>query len=166
MRKHSIAPIAAAVLLAFAGSAEAASKTTSFNVSANVAANCLVSATNLGFGSYTGVAALSGASDVKVRCTNGSGYTLKLSSGSGSYATRLLKDGSNSLQYNLFTDGAYTSIWGDGTSSTAVVTGTGAGMALASEITHPVYGQLPDNTSNEAAPVGSYSDSITVTVEY
>jgi spore coat protein U-like protein len=166
MRKHSIAPIAAAVLLAFAGSAEAASKTTSFNVSASVAANCLVSATNLGFGSYTGVAALNGSSDVKVRCTNGSGYTLKLSAGNGSYATRLLKNGSNSLQYNLFTDGAYTSIWGDGTSSTAVVTGTGAGMALASEITHPVYGQLPDNTTNEAAPVGSYNDSITVTVEY
>lgn len=166
MRRHSIAPIAAGVLLALAGSAEAGSKTTSFNVSASVAANCLVSATNLAFGSYTGVAALTGSSDVKVRCSNGSGYTLKLSPGNGSYATRLLKNGSNSLQYNLFTDGAYTSIWGDGTSSTAVVTGTGAGLAAASEITHSVYGQLPDNTTNEAAPVGSYADSITVTVEY
>jgi len=166
MRQHNIAPIAAAILLAFAGSAEAASKTTSFNVNASVAANCLVSATSLNFGSYTGVGALTGSSDVKVRCTNGSGYTLKLSPGSGTYATRLLTSGSNSLQYNLFTDGAYTSIWGDGTSSTAVVTGTGAGLATASEITHPVYGQLPDNTTNEAAPAGSYADSITVTVEY
>jgi spore coat protein U-like protein len=166
MRRHSIAPVAAAVLLALAGSAEAGTKTATFGVSASVAANCLVSATNLDFGSYTGVAALTGTSGVDVRCTSGSGYTLKLSPGGGSYATRLLTSGSNNLQYNLYTSGAYTSIWGDGTSSTAVVTGTGGGMATGSRITHTVYGELPDNATNEAAPVGSYADTITVTVEY
>jgi spore coat protein U-like protein len=166
MRRHTIAPIAAGILLALAGSAEAATKTTSFNVSASVAANCLVSATNLAFGSYTGVAALNGTSDVNVRCTNGSGYTLMLSPGGGSYGTRLLTSGTDSLQYNLYTSGTYTSIWGDGTSSTAVVTGTGTGLAAASNITHTVHGLLPDNATNEAAPAGSYADSITVTVEY
>jgi spore coat protein U-like protein len=166
MPRHTIAPIAAGVLLALAGSAEAGSKTTTFGVSASVAANCLVSATNLAFGSYTGVAALTGTSNVDVNCTSGSGYTLKLSTGGGSYATRLLASGANSLQYNLYTSGSYTSVWGDGTSSTAVVTGTGAGLAPAGKITHTVFGQLPDNTTNEAAPVGSYADTITVTVEY
>jgi spore coat protein U-like protein len=167
MRSTSIAPIAAAVLLALAGSAQAANKTTTFGVSASVASNCLVTATNLAFGSYTGVAALTGTSDVGVRCTNGLGYTVKLSSGGGTYATRLLSDaGNNKLQYNLYTSNAYSSTWGDGTSSTAVVTGTGAGMASGSAITHTVYGQLPDNAANQGAPVGSYADTITVTVEY
>ncbi len=166
MRSTNIAPIATAVLLAFAGSAQAATKTTTFGVSASVASNCLVSATNLAFGAYTGVAALSGTSDVGVRCTNGLGYTVKLSAGGGTYASRLLASGGNNLQYNLYTTGGYTSIWGDGTSSTAVVTGTGGGMASGSANTHTVYGQLPDNAANQAAPVGSYADTITVTVEY
>jgi spore coat protein U-like protein len=166
MRRSTIAPIAAAVLLALAGSAQAATKTTTFGVSASVASNCLVTATNLAFGNYTGVAALTGSSDVGVRCTNGLGYTVKLSAGGGTYATRLLASGGNSLQYNLYKASDYSTIWGDGTSSTGVVTDTGAGMASASTKTHTVYGQLPDNATNQAAPVGSYADTITVTVEY
>ena len=168
MHKYSIAPIAAAVLLAFAGSAEAANKTAPFTVSASVASNCLVTATNMAFGAYTGVAQLTSTSGVTVRCTNGLGYTVKLSSGGGSYGTRLLSDGgSNTLQYNLYTSAANTSIWGDGTTgSTAAVTGTGGGLASGSAVTHTVYGTLPDNGTNQAAPVGSYSDSITATVEY
>lgn len=166
MRSTSVAPIAAAVLLALAGSAQAGTKTTTFGVSASVAANCLVTTTNLAFGAYTGVATLTGTSDVDVRCTSGLPYTVKLSAGGGTYANRLLASGGNSLQYNLYTGSGYTSIWGDGTTSTSVVTGTGAGMASGSATTHTVYGQLPDNAYNQAAPVGSYADTITVTVEY
>jgi spore coat protein U-like protein len=166
MHKHSIAPIAAAVLLAFAGSAQAATKTANFGVSATVAANCLVSATNLGFGTYTGVAQLTGTSNVNVNCTKNSTYSLALSAGGGTYATRLLANGTNNLQYNLYTSAAATSIWGDGTASTAVVPGTGAGMAAANQITHTVYGVLPDNVTNETQPVGTYNDTITVTVTY
>ncbi len=168
MRRYTIAPIAAGILLALAGSAEAATRTAPFTVSASVASNCLISATNLAFGPYTGVAELTSTSGVTVRCTNGLGYTVRLSSGGGSYGTRLLSDGgTNTLQYNLYTSAANTSIWGDGaTGSTAAVTGTGSGLAAGSAVTHTVYGTLPDNGTNQAAPVGSYTDSITATVEY
>jgi spore coat protein U-like protein len=166
MRKHTIAPVAAAVLLAISGSAQALTRTTTFNVNASVAANCLVSAGDLNFGSYVGTAALTGTSAVSVRCTNGSGYTVSLSTGLGSYATRLLSDGTNSLEYNLYTSAANTTVWGDGTNSSALVPGTGAGLALANAVTHTVYGTLPNNATNQAAPAGSYSDTITVTVEY
>jgi spore coat protein U-like protein len=171
MRKYSIAPIApiaAAVLLAFAGSADAATKTDTFKVNANVQANCIVSATNLNFGNYRGIADLNGTSDVVVRCTNGSDYTLTLSEGSSlDFATRLMSDtvSGGTLQYNLYTDTGHTDIWGNGTDS-STVTGTGAGMASGSAVTHTVYGLLPDNATNQAAPAGSYSDTITVTVEY
>lgn len=168
MRNYSIAPIAAAVLLALAGSADAATKTDTFKVNANVQANCIVSATNLNFGNYRGVAALEGTSNVVVRCTNGSDYTLTLDTGgSNDYATRLMSDGgAGTLEYNLFTDLAHNSIWGDGTAGNVDVTGTGAGMALGSAFTHTVFGLLPDNAVNQAAPAGAYSDTILVTVEY
>ena len=170
MRKYSIAPIAAGVLLALAGSAEAATKTDTFKVNANVQANCIVSATNLNFGNYRGVAALNGTSDVVVRCTKDSGYTLALSAGSSAdFVTRLMSDtvSGGTLAYNLYTGSAASDpVWGDGSGSTKTVLGTGNGMSSASEITHTVYGLLPDNAANQAAPAGSYSDTITVTVAY
>jgi spore coat protein U-like protein len=166
MRNQSIATISAAVLLALAGSAQAGQKTTTFNVSASVASNCVVSATNLGFGAYDGSAALTGTSGVTVKCTNGVGYDVKLSAGGGSYATRLLTDGSNTLEYNLYTSAANTTVWGNGTSSTGTVPWTGTGLSSAGEYTHTVYGTLPNNATNQTAPVGSYGDTITVTVDY
>ena len=167
MRKHSIAPVAAAVMLALAGSAQAATKTATFNVSASVAANCLISTTNLAFGAYTGVAQLNGTSTVGVRCTNTTAYSVKLNTGGGTYATRLMSDGaSHSLQYNLYTDAANTVVWGDGTGSTGVNAGTGSGMSNAGIQNFTVYGTVPDNTANQSAPVGSYSDTITVSVDY
>lgn len=168
MRRHSIAPVAAAVLLALAGGAQAATKTTTFNVSANVASNCLISTTNLGFGAYTGVAQLTGTSTVGVRCTNGTGYTVKLSAGNGgSFAPRLMSDGaSHSLQYNLYTTAANLVVWGDGTGSTGVQGATGTGLSNAGNVDYTVYGTLPDNAVNQTAPVGSYADVITVSVDY
>jgi spore coat protein U-like protein len=167
MRKYSIAPITAGILLALAGSAHAASKTTSFVVSANVNANCFVSATPLNFGSYTGVAVLQSTSSVNVRCTNGAAYTLKLNAGNGTFAQRLLSDGgSNTLQYNLFSNAARTTIWGDGSASTAVVTGSGTGLGIPNQTSHTVYGELADSTANQNVPSGTYTDTITVTIEY
>lgn len=167
MRKNALAPIAAGILLATAGGAQAASPvTTTFNVSATVAGNCLVSATDLAFGNYTAVADVTGSSSVKVRCTNGTGYVVKLSSGAGSFAQRTMSNGgSGLLNYNLYTSNSYASIWGDGSSSTAVVNGSGTGLSALGEATFGVYGKLP-NAGNQDAPVGSYLDTITVSVEY
>jgi spore coat protein U-like protein len=68
------------------------------------------------------------------------------------------------LQYNLYTTAALGTVFGDGTAGTATVAGTGAGVATAVAVT--VYGQLPDNATNQAAVPGAYSDTITVTVTY
>ena len=54
MSMKIIAPIAAGVLLAMAGAAQAATKTASFQVSANVGKNCVISATNLNLGTFDG----------------------------------------------------------------------------------------------------------------
>jgi spore coat protein U-like protein len=165
---RNILMLAIASALAIAsGAAGAATKTTTFGVSAVVNPNCIVAAEDLAFGGYDGTAAKTGTADITVRCSNLTTYAVSLSSGGGTFAQRLLSgSGTNQLQYNLFTSVAATSIWGDGTSGTDTVPGTGAGMAAASTQRHTVFGELPDNAFNQGAPSGTYNDSITVTVTY
>jgi spore coat protein U-like protein len=121
----------------------------------------------MAFGAFDGLTALTATSGVTVKCTNGVGYNVKLGTGGGSYATRLMTDGgSNTLQYNLYTTAGNTTVWGNGTSSTGTVSWTGTGLSSAGEYTHTVFGTLPVTSANQAAPVGSYGDTITVTVDY
>jgi spore coat protein U-like protein len=167
MRANVLAPVAAGALLIAAASAGAATKTTTFNVSAQVAANCLVAADNIDFGSYDGTAALAANGAVKVRCSSGTPFTIGLSTGGGGFAQRLLSDGAgHSLQYNLFTAATFDTVWGDGSNSSATVSDTGAGMSSAKELSKTVYGQLVNSAANQDAPAGNYSDTITVTVTY
>lgn len=167
MLKNALQLAVAGTLVMATGTAGAATKTTTFGVSAVVNPNCLVAAQALAFGGYDGTAAKTGSSDITVRCSSGTTYAVSLSTGGGTFAQRLLSgSGTNKLQYNLFTSPAATTIWGDGTLSTGTVPGTGAGMAAASTQTHTVYGQLPDNAFNQGAPSGNYTDTITVTVTY
>jgi spore coat protein U-like protein len=167
MRRKNIMLAVAGALLVASGTAGAATKTTTFGVSATVNPNCLVSAQALNFGGYDGTAAKTGTSDITVRCSSGTTYAVGLSTGGGTYAQRLLSGtGVNKLQYNLYTTLAANTVWGDGTLGTGTVSGLGAGMAIASTQTHTVFGQLPDNAFNQGAPSGVYNDTITVTVTY
>ena len=167
MRKNALTLAVAGALLVASGSAGAATKTATLGVSAVVNANCIISSQNLAFGNYDGTTAKTGTADVTVRCSNQTLYGVSLSTGGGTFAQRLLSgSGSNKLQYNLYTTAAATTIWGDGTLSTGIVSDTGTGMSAANAKTHTVYGQLPDNAFNQGAPTGNYNDSITVTVTY
>jgi spore coat protein U-like protein len=72
--------------------------------------------------------------------------------------------GANTLQYNLYTTAAFTTVFGDGSGASQTEAGTGAGVATAVSFT--VFGQLPDNATNQAVVPGAYTDTITVTVTY
>ena len=141
--------------------ADAATATNSFAVSATVASTCLVSATSLGFGSYTGLV-VPASSTVSVTCTNTTPYNVGLSAGLGTGATvtarKMTGPASALLAYGLFQDAGHTVGWGV-TAGTDTVAGTGNGA------TQPitVYGQIP--TAQYVAP-GAYADTITVTVTY
>jgi spore coat protein U-like protein len=163
-----LAPVAAGILVAVSGVAQAASPATaSFGVSASVAANCIVTAVPMPFGAYDGTAAKTTSQDLKVRCTKNLPYTVKLSGGdASSFAPRKLKDaGTNTLEYNLFSDGGRTSVWGDGVGASAVA-GIGAGMGVASANTHTIFAELFNSLANQDAPAGTYADTITVEVAY
>jgi spore coat protein U-like protein len=170
MRKFMLALAGAGALTAAAGSAVAATATTTFQVTATVNANCLVSANALNFGTYAPTAGdVDMNSTLSVRCTRNTPFTVALNAGSttgGTFAQRLMAAGAETLQYNLYTSAARSTVWGDGTNSTATMPGTGAGLAVANAQTLTVYGRLVDSVANQTVPAGSYADTITVTVTY
>jgi spore coat protein U-like protein len=166
MFRNSIVPITAGVMLALAGSAQAAgSKNTTFPVTATVASNCLInSASAMAFGNYDGTADVDSTSTIVVRCSKGAPYTIALNGGgAGSIAPRKMSFGTETLEYNLFSDASRSSVWGS-TVGTNTVGANGTGLANA--LSHTVYGRLFDNANNQAAAVGAYSDTIQVTVAY
>jgi len=167
MNRKNVALLTAGIVLALAGTAQAATRTASFQVSANVIDNCIISATALNLGTFDGTNNLAASAPITVRCSNGTDYTVDLSTGSsGTYAARTLVNGSYSLAYNLYTSNTYTSVWGDTTSGTSRISGFGAGMAVGNAITHNVYGQLLAANNSGPIDAGSYVDNITATVTY
>jgi spore coat protein U-like protein len=160
-----VGALAATLAMVGAPAVLAATDTTTFTVSANIVADCNLSATNLSFGTYDAAAgsALDGTSTVSVYCSNGLSYDIALNvgSGGGTFATRSLANGGNTLNFNLYSNAGRTTIWGDGTGSTSTVTGSGSG--LLSAVTHTVYGRV---AAGQDRAIGSYASTITVTVTF
>jgi spore coat protein U-like protein len=161
--------LAASLAALFATTADAATATASFNVTATVLSTCTASASALAFPNYTpGGGPQIANSTISVKCTKGTTFTVSLAAGANptdSYAQRVMVSGANTLQYNLYTTAAFAAVFGDGAGGTsATMPGTGLGTATAVPIT--VFGQVLDSTANQAAAAGSYSDVIAVTVTY
>ena len=147
----------------FVGIGSAAQVSDTLSVSANVPVVCSLSTSPVNFGNYSGNDTYASGS-VHVTCNIGISYTVSLSTGnSGTYSPRTLLDWgwlAATLNYNLYTSAAYTTIWGDASGVTGVISDTGTGSAQ----THTVYGWLP---AGQAAQFNdTYSDSVTVTVTY
>ncbi len=167
MLKQTIGTISAAVLLAVAGTAAAATKTDNMQVSATVSKNCLIDAPDLNLGTFDGTNNLSANSTITVRCTSGTTFNVDLSTGSsGTFANRTLVNGADTLSYNLFTTSGYTTVWGDGTGTTGRGSGTGAGMGVPNAQTLTVYGRLLASANTGPVGAGTYTDTITATITY
>lgn len=87
--------------------------------------------------------------------------TISLSAGNyGNISQRKMSSGGmNYLNYNLFTNASYSSVWGDVTgisTQTNYVTVNSPWDAI-------VYGRIPPGQN---VPAGTYSDTITVTVQW
>ncbi len=165
--KFRIASIAllTPIAISLPAAANAASTSGTLNVSATVTANCTISTSALAFGNVNTISGsnVDGAGAIIVTCTNGTAWTAAAGVGSGSgasFSARNMTGGANLLSYNLFTDGARTSVWGDGTGSTAALASTGTGAAQ----NIPVYGRIASGQT--AVPAGSYADTVSVTVTY
>src|SRR5438105_10807668 len=87
--------------------ASASTATTTFNVTATVQATCLISANNLGFGTYSG-SVIATTTTLSVTCTNGTTYNVGLNAGTAAGATvttrAMTGPGAATLSYALYQD--------------------------------------------------------------
>jgi spore coat protein U-like protein len=124
-------------------------------------AACSVGNSSLVFGSINTLTdnTVDSTGTITVTCDVSTPYTIALSpGGSGTYSPRRMASGGNTLDYNLYRDSGYSQIWGDG---------TGGSYTIADSVSkdYTVYGRIVLSTQRDAM-VGSYSDSIIVTVTY
>ena len=157
--------------LALAKPAIGASASATMTVTATVIATCTITSGNLSFGNYDAIgtnatAPLNGTASITATCTQGAAATVDIDSGlnpsgTGNSQTRRMKgSGTNYLSYNIYSDSAHSKPWGSKTSGTTVpVTGAGG----TSPVTLTAYGSVP---GAQSAPVGSYTDSVAVTINY
>lgn len=131
----------------------------------------IIGATGLAFGNYTASAQLSSSGTFQVRCQcsglacTGVSYRVQISAGtSGSYSPRQMALASNRLNYDLSTQSSMTPVWGSGLSGTAAPTACYI-LLVGGDVTttYTVYGRAP---SGQFVQAGSYSDPLTITVEY
>ena len=175
MNKKQLAALIASIALAgVAGTAVAGSKSTTLNVTANVASTCDISTTPVAFGTYdpTAAAAHNGNGTVTLTCVKGSLPVVSLDLGANPVGTqRHMKGaGTDVLQYELFQPanntagtvcaGTETVVWGDGTNGTQFAA-TAAPDALAR--TYNVCGSIPKGQSVSA---DNYTDAVTAKVDF
>nr|WP_217283651.1 spore coat U domain-containing protein [Aquabacterium terrae] len=151
-------------LTVLAGTALAATTTTTYTVQMTVVASCVIgSASTLNFGGSQGVITtnVDQTSTVQVQCTDTTPYNVGFNVGTGAGATvavRKMTNAGNTINYSLYSDSGRTTVWGN-TVGTDTVAATGNGASQS----YTVYGRVPPQTTPAPA---TYSDTITVTVTY
>lgn len=150
------------------GLATAVAFATWFAASNAHAASCSFSSViGVAFGTYDvfDASALDSTGSITIVCSGLQPMdliTIELGYGSGAVGTqRNMLNGLNTLGYDLFVDASRTLLWGDGSNGT-VVQGP-LSIANDTPTTWTVYGRIP---AQQNVAVGSYSDSILVTVQF
>ena len=154
------------LMLATGSLVNAATATATLATSASVGNNCTITTTPVAFGAYDPVVAnasanLDGSGTVTVACTKGATSTIGLDlGGNASSGVRRLSNGSGAfLTYEFYQDSNRSTVWGN--SGGAVVSLAAAPSKDGRALT--VYGRIP---SNQDVPSGSYSDTVTATVNF
>jgi len=173
MNKNKQVVLLAAALASTAlfGNAFAATATQNLTVQAAIASECFVAApAPLDFGNYSptnanNTAALNGSGTISVTCTSGSTAPM-ITLGEGLYPfsaapttpLRQMASAASRLAYFLYLDAGRTTAWGN-------TFGTGR---LVAEVNgtpsvETIYGRVP---GGQNLPVGSYSDTVVITVTF
>lgn len=146
---------AVAVVAAFAGI-----------LPARVDAACRVSVSSgVSFGTYNvfSGAPLDSVGQVTWRCDFLTFPTVRITltrGSSSSFRPRTMVSGANTLGYNLYRDSGRTVIWGDETDGTQAYYQRYQGWGT---YTLTIYGRIP---ADQDAAVGSYSDTVTVVINF
>ena len=132
-----------------------------FTLTAQQGHACILNVTGVNFGSYDvfSNSALDTTGNIDVNCPSGVGYSMALTAGGGTHTQRVMGSGAHRFNYNLYTTADHAVVWGDATSGTARVNGTGIGVS----VNHGIYGRIP---ALQNVHPGSYSDTITIMITF
>ncbi|OGT19782.1 MAG: hypothetical protein A2V90_04335 [Gammaproteobacteria bacterium RBG_16_57_12] len=125
-----------------------------------------MSTTPVNFGAYNvfGLTPADSQGGISVTCTQNNNLSVRVMVGpsatSGAFIPRQLlqSSGTDKLTYNLYTQATYATVWGDGTGSTATRT---RNVRASRPWNTAIYGRIPPG---QDVAVGSYSDTLTVTI--
>ena len=154
---HSVRALLCLAILSTA-SAQAETKTSSFDARVQVTASCSLTTADLSFPAVStgNLANVDATSSINVTCSSGTPYQIALSDGANFNSTRRMAWGASYIAYEVFSDASRSQTW----SSTSVVQGSGSGSTQ--QI--PVYGRI---FSGQSVPnTGSYADTIVATISY
>jgi spore coat protein U-like protein len=159
----SASALVALALVALARPAHAGTNTSTLTVTANVIGICTIDPATLAFGNYDATANVDVSTNITVRCTSGSSYWVGLGPGSNaSGSARRMANGGNFLTYELYRDSNRTQVW-DNADPAPATPHLSAGNAGYSAYTTPVYGRIP---ASQIVPIGAYTDSVVMTVNF
>ena len=132
-----------------------------FTLTAQQGHACTLNVTGVNFGSYDVFSntPLDSTGNIDVNCPSGVGYSMALTAGGGTHTQRVMGSGAHRLNYNLYIAANRAVVWGDATSGTVTVNGTGIGV----NVNHGVYGRIP---ALQNVHPGSYSDTIIVELNF
>lgn len=169
MRTYVLLAAVLATGLLATSSVDADSATAVIKISATVRKNCLITTTDVAYGSYDPVGAnatapLDATGTVVLTCTKGTTAEISLDGGAnGLGSTRRMTNGATGtpeyLTYELYQDNSRATVWNN--------TDSGKLKPPAAPSKDPrtftVYGRVP---GAQDVPVGSFNDSIVATVNF
>jgi spore coat protein U-like protein len=115
----------------------------------------------LAFGNYDPIAAgpTDGSLQIAVRCTRGVAATIGLSLGSNATgSTRRMTNGADFLSYELYKDPPRTIVWGNSGADLLPYAAVSNGW-----VNFTVQGRV---SALQDVPVGSFTDTVTITVTF
>jgi spore coat protein U-like protein len=144
--------------------------TLNFTVSVTLLASCSVSTTVMNFGSTSSfiIANVNTTATITAQCTSTTPYSIGLDNGQNASGgqRRMSVGGGNYVSYGLYTDSGYSNAWTSTTSTTGCTSGANTcflGTGTGSNQSITLYGQVPPQT---APAVGTYSDTVVVTLTF
>ena len=176
MKSLKAVMIAATLTTAATAMAQATNPDT-FDVTANVIGNCVITVGDIAFGDYDPVEAnatadATASSTVSVSCTKGTtGVTVLLdgggnagTDGDGNRAMLGETDNTESLGYFLHLTSATGALWGDNTAALGNAVAFTGWTADSSAVTQTLFGVLP--AGQDDVSVQSFRDTVTATVDF
>lgn len=148
------------LLAATASPAAALTTTGNLAVTVEVVATCKVGTASLGFGTYGAgqTADLRAQGSIAYEGCGTGPLKVQLDGGSSksTSARTLVNSAGNKLLYQLYRDSARSKVWGTGSNAHSFTPSSASGSLV-------VYGTIP---GGQSVPVGRYSDTVLVTIDF